>query len=152
MYIRPYIHIAPPSFLICRRCFSCSHFYLSKKIENLILQIIKKLKMKVKTESSGYSTQILERENVSTEKEYVLLEFLDNHEGLSIHQISKVFGWDHELIGYYVSRLEEKNLVKMVVGESGGDERKVYINRASKIKDMLNPDEIDQRVFEEFDV
>ena len=110
------------------------------------------MKVKVKTDSGGYSTPILERENVSTEKEYALLDFLDNHEGLSIHQISKIFGWDHELVGYYVSRLEEKNLVKTVVGESGGDERRVYINRVSGIKDMLNPDEIDQRVFEEFDV
>lgn len=55
-------------------------------------------------------------------------------------------------MSYYVSRLQEKNLVKTVVGKSGGDERKVYINRAFGIKDMLNLDEIDQRVFEEFDV
>jgi DNA-binding MarR family transcriptional regulator len=108
--------------------------------------------MKVKTASDGYSTQILEREDPLIEKEYALLEFLDNHEGLSIHQISKIFGWNQELVTYYVSRLEEKKLVKTIVEESGGDERKVYINRISGIKDMLNPDEIDQRVFEEFDV
>ena len=54
--------------------------------------------------------EILEKKEIISEaREYELLEFLDNNEGLNIYQLSKRLGWDQNLAGYYVSRLENKN-------------------------------------------
>ena len=93
--------------------------------------------------------EILEKKEIISEaREYELLEFLDNNEGLNIYQLSKRLGWDQNLAGYYVSRLENKNLVRV---ELESNEKKIYINRKSGILDMLDMDEIDPRVLVEFD-
>lgn len=93
--------------------------------------------------------EILEKKEIISEaREYELLEFLDNNEGLNIYQLSKRLGWDQNLVGYYVSRLENKNLVRV---ELESNEKKIYINRKSGILDMLDMDEIDPRVLVEFD-
>ena len=93
--------------------------------------------------------EILEKKEIISEaREYELLEFLDNNEGLNIYQLSKRLGWDQNLVGYYVSRLENKNLVRV---ELESNEKKIYINRKSGIFDMLDMDEIDPRVLVEFD-
>ncbi|NQE53691.1 hypothetical protein C5S29_08865 [ANME-1 cluster archaeon GoMg3.2] len=92
--------------------------------------------------------EILEKKEIISEaREYELLEFLDNNEGLNIYQLSKRLGWDQNLVGYYVSRLENKNLVRV---ELESNEKKIYINRKSGILDMLDMDEIDPRVLVEF--
>lgn len=92
--------------------------------------------------------EILEKKEIILEaREYELLEFLDNNEGLNIYQLSKRLGWDQNLVGYYVSRLENKNLVRV---ELESNEKKIYINRKSGILDMLDMDEIDPRVLVEF--
>jgi len=93
--------------------------------------------------------EILEKKEIISEaREYELLEFLDNNEGLNIYQLSKRLGWDQNLVGYYVSMLENKNLVRV---ELESNEKKIYINRKSGILDMLDMDEIDPRVLVEFD-
>ena len=92
--------------------------------------------------------EILEKKEIISEaREYELLEFLDNNEGLNIYQLSKRLGWDQNLVGYYVSMLENKNLVRV---ELESNEKKIYINRKSGILDMLDMDEIDPRVLVEF--
>ena len=78
----------------------------AKSIENPIYEVLEK------------------KEIISEAREYELLEFLDNNEGLNIYQLSKRLGWDQNLI---------------------------YINRKSGILDMLDIDEIDPRVLVEFD-
>ena len=94
--------------------------------------------------------EILEKKEIISEaREYELLEFLDNNEGLNIYQLSKRLGWDQNLVGYYVSRLENKNLVRV---ELESNEKKIYINRKSGILDMLDMDEIDPRVLEEYGI
>jgi len=94
--------------------------------------------------------EILEKKEIISEaREYELLEFLDNNEGLNIYQLSKRLGWDQNLVGYYVSRLENKNLVRV---ELESNEKKIYINRKSGILDMLDMDEIDSRVLAEFGI
>ena len=93
--------------------------------------------------------EVLEKKEIISEaSEYKLLEFLDNNEGLNVYQLSKRLGWDKNLVGHYVSRLEKKNLVRI---EIENNEKKIYINRESGILDMLNMDEIDPRVLVEFD-
>lgn len=98
--------------------------------------------------------QALEKkEMMSAEREYKLLEFLDDNDGLNIYQISKRIGWNPSLVGYYVSELEKKNLIRTKVEiESNRSQKKVYIKRESGIKDMLNFKEIDPRILEEFDI
>ncbi len=94
--------------------------------------------------------ELLEKKEIISEaREYELLEFLDNNEGLNIYQLSKRLGWDQNLVGYYVSRLENKNLVRV---ELESNEKKIYINRKSGILDMLDMDEIDSRVLAEFGI
>lgn len=93
--------------------------------------------------------EVLEKKEIISEaSEYELLEFLDNNEGLNVYQLSKRLGWDQNLVGYHVSRLEEKNLVRI---EIESNEKKIYINRESGILDMLDINEIDPRVLVEFD-
>lgn len=94
--------------------------------------------------------EVLEKKEIISEaREYELLEFLDNNEGLNIYQLSKRLGWDQNLVGYYVSRLEKKNLVRI---EIENNEKKIYINRESGILDMLDMDEINLKVLEEFEI
>ncbi|MBE9594803.1 MAG: winged helix-turn-helix transcriptional regulator, partial [Proteobacteria bacterium] len=94
--------------------------------------------------------EVLEKKEIISEASgYGLLEFLDNNEGLNIYQLSKRLGWDQNLVGYYVSRLEKKNLVRIEIENNG---KKIYINRESGILDMLDMDEIDPRVLEDFEI
>ena len=94
--------------------------------------------------------EVLEKKEIISEaREYKLLEFLDDNEGLNIYLLSKRLGWDQNLVGYYVSRLEKKNLVRI---ELENNEKRIYINRESGILDMLDIDEIDARVLEGFEI
>lgn len=46
-----------------------------------------------------YPTQSIKKKRIgSAEREYDLLEFLDDNEGLSIDQISKKLGWNSSLV------------------------------------------------------
>ena len=94
--------------------------------------------------------EVLEKKEIISEaREYKLLEFLDDTEGLNIYLLSKRLGWDQNLVGYYISRLEKKNLVRI---ELENNEKRIYINRESGILDMLDIDEIDARVLEGFEI
>ena len=62
--------------------------------------------------------EILEKKEIISEaREYELLEFLDNNEGLNIYQLSKRLGWDQNLVGYYLDfvrlKLYYKNISKI---------------------------------------
>jgi DNA-binding MarR family transcriptional regulator len=102
----------------------------------------------MEAKSIEFSEVLEKKEIISEEREYELLEFLDNNEGLTVYQLSKRLGWDKNVVGYYVSRLEKKNLVRI---EIENNKKKIYINRESGILDMLDIDEIDPRVLVEFD-
>ncbi len=97
--------------------------------------------------------QALKKEESTEERIYELLEFLEDNEGLSIYQISKELGWNHDLLIYCLSRLEKIDLVN-VIEETENNEikKKIYVNRRSGIRDMLNLDEIDPRVLKEFSI
>lgn len=109
--------------------------------------------MEAKDRAFLTQTQALKNEESTEERVYELLEFLDDNEGLSIYQISKELGWDHNLVIYCLSRLEKIDLVN-VIEETENNEitKKIYINRGSGIRDMLNLDEIDPRVLKEFSI
>ncbi|HUV03166.1 MAG TPA: hypothetical protein VMW67_06990 [Desulfobacteria bacterium] len=97
--------------------------------------------------------QALKKEESTEERVYELLEFLDDNEGLSIYQISKELGWDHDLVIYYLSRLEKTDLVNVIEETENNEiQKKIYVNRGSGIRDMLNLDEIDPRVLKEFSI
>ncbi len=97
--------------------------------------------------------QALKKETLPEEREYELLEFMDNNDGLSIYQISKKLGWDQKLVSYYVSRLEKMGLVRMIEEiENNELQKKIHVNKEVGIRDMLNMDEIDPRVLKEFNL
>jgi len=122
------------------------------KTTKLSSRLVQSKNMEAKSVEFPTQAQALKKkEIISEEKEYELLEFLDNNEGLSIYQVSKRLGWNPNVVSYYVSRLEKKDLVRTIV-EIESNEKKIYINRESGILDMLNMDEIDTRVLEEFDI
>jgi DNA-binding PadR family transcriptional regulator len=97
--------------------------------------------------------QALKKEESTEERVYELLKFLDDNEGLSTYQISKELGWDHDLVIYYLSRLEKTDLVNVrEETENNEIQKKIYVTRGSGIRDMLNLDEIDPRVLKEFSI
>jgi len=109
--------------------------------------------MEAKSTAFPTEAQALKKEALPEEREYELLEFLDENEGLSIRQISKKLGWYQKLVRYYVSRLEKKGLIRMVEEiENNELQKKIYVNREVGIRDMLNMDEIDPRVLKEFNI
>ncbi|MFQ6055958.1 MAG: MarR family transcriptional regulator [Methanosarcinales archaeon] len=99
-----------------------------------------------------YPTQSIKKKRIwFAEREYDLLEFLDDNEGLSIDQISKKLGWNSSLVNHYISKLEEKGLVKTKIEiVNHRSQKKVYINEETGVKDMLDLKEIDPKVLEEF--
>jgi len=80
-----------------------------------------------------------------SEKEYELLELLDEYAALGIMQIAEKLGWQVEMVRHCTSELEKKGLVKM-------RDDKVHINQEVKFGDMLNMDEIDPAVLKEFNI
>ena len=95
----------------------------------------------------------LKKEALPEEREYELLKFLEDNEGLSIYLISKKLDWDSNLVSHYVSRLEKKGLVRIREEiENNELQKKVYINEELGIRDMLNLDEIDPRVLKDFNI
>jgi len=109
--------------------------------------------MEAKSIAFPTQAQALKKEALPEEREYELLEFMDENEGLSIRQISKKLGWDQKLVSYYVSRLEKKGLVRMIEEiENNKLQKKIYVNKEVGIRDMLNMDEIDPRVLKEFNL
>jgi len=109
--------------------------------------------MEAKSIAFPTQAQAQKEEALPEEREYELLEFLDDNEGLSVYQISKKLGWDSKLVRYYVSSLEKKGLVRMIEEiENNELQKKIYVNQEVGIRDMLNMDEIDPRVLKEFNI
>jgi len=109
--------------------------------------------MKAKSVEFPPQIPVLKRKEIlsEVEREYELLVFLENNEGLNIIQISMRLGWTPEQVSYYASMLETKDLVR-VRDEIESHEKIICINRESGIFDMLNMDEIDPRLLEDLDI
>jgi DNA-binding PadR family transcriptional regulator len=109
--------------------------------------------MEAKGKAFLTQAQALKKEESTEERVYELLEFLDDNEGLSIYQISKELGWDRDLVIYCLSRLEKVDLVNVIEETENNElQKKIYVNRKSGIRDMLNLDEIDPRVLKDFNI
>jgi len=83
-----------------------------------------------------------------SEREYELLELLEEYDVLRISQIAEKLGWKEELARRCTAELENKGLVKTQYVHGG----EVHINKKVKIGDMLNLDNIDLAVLKEFNI
>ena len=115
------------------------------------LLLAEKMEAKKLVVSTRTST-LRKEEALSEEREYDLLNFIDTNEGLDIDQLAKELGWEQKLVSRGISRLEKKKLILIRKERVNEEVQKIFVNRKSGIRDMLNLKEIDQRVLKELDI
>lgn len=71
-------------------------------------------------------------------REVKLMDFVEDHEGLSYYEIAKKLGWDVSLVRYFAKKLEVKGLVEIKTSVEESKVTKRVYPKEVKYVDLIN--------------